>query len=61
MQDDVPTDMYDMISVNCKYKPRIRRLMKDFQTLEALCRNLASEHSGLKTQLQMVHEAKLKI
>ena len=36
--------MYDMISVNCKYKPKILKLIKEFETLESFCRNLATEY-----------------
>ena len=57
--EEKPTDMYYMLSVNCKYRKRIHQMLKDLRNINQRRKDLESKYAPLKRDLQKVTQHKL--
>jgi len=55
----IPKNPYYMISVNCKYKPRIHQMLKQLRKINQRRKELAERYEPLKRDLSHFKEAQL--
>ena len=59
VQSDKPTDIYYMITINCRYKMRIHALLKELRNVNQRRRELDDKYALLKRDLNAVKAPKV--
>lgn len=59
IESDKPSDIYYMITINCRYKMRIHSLLKELRVINQMKRDLDDKYALLKRDLNAVKAAKV--
>ena len=59
VDSDKPSDIYYMITINCRYRKRIHEMLKELRNINQRRRELEEKYAALKRELSAVKVARV--